>query len=92
MKASELLKLLDDYLKFNEDCDMRLYCEQVVYDDCYNDCCHEVITDIRSVNDWPLPGESIVFGNTENPGKYLVMFYDSNDEAKKRLSGSFSRR
>jgi hypothetical protein len=88
MKASKLLRLLDDYLKFHEDCDLRLYCESVVYDDCYDEHSHEVITDIRMVNDWPLPGESIITSNAEAPGKYLVIFYDSNEETKKRLSKS----
>lgn len=92
MKASELLRHLDDYLRFNEDCDLRLYCESVVYDDCYDEHTHEVITDIRMVNDWPLPGESIITGNAEAPGKYLVVFYDSNEETKKRYaSGLLSR-
>lgn len=92
MKASELLKHLDDYLKFNEDCDLRLYCESVVYDDCYDEHSHEVITDIRAVNDWPLPGDSIITGNAEAPGKYLVIFYDSNEETKKRYASGLLRR
>ena len=36
MKASELLHHLDDYLRLNEDCELRLYCESIVYDDCYD--------------------------------------------------------
>ena len=82
MKASELLKHLDDYLRLNEDCELRVYCESIIYDDCYDEHAHEVITDIRSVNDWPLPGDSIITGNAEKPGKYLVIFYDSNEEKK----------
>ncbi len=92
MKASELKNHLIQFLVENEDCDVRLYCESVVYDDCYDEHTHEVISDIRMVNDWPLPGESIITGNAEAPGKYLVIFYDSNEETKKRYdSGLLSR-
>ena len=51
-----------------------------------------MISDIRAVNDWPLPGESIITGNAENPGKYLVIFYDSNEETKKRYASGLLRR
>lgn len=92
MKASELKNHLADFLVENDDCDVRLYCESVIYDDCYDEHVHEVISDIRMVNDWPLPGESIITGNAEAPGKYLVIFYDSNEETKKRYaSGLLSR-
>lgn len=86
MRASELRNHLADYLVENDDCEVKLYCESVVYDDSYDESCHEVITDIRAMNDWPLPGESIIFGDSENPGKYLVIFYDSNEEQKARLA------
>lgn len=89
MKASELKGHLADFLVENEDCEVKLYCESVVYDDSYDESCHEVITDIRVMNDWPLPGESIIFGDSEHPGKYLVIFYDSNDDQKARLAKRF---
>ena len=83
MKASELRDHLDGYLRTHEDCEIKLFCESVVYDDVFDEHSAEVITDIRSVNDWPLPGESIVIGDAEQPGKYLVIFYDSSDENKR---------
>lgn len=86
MKASELLRHLDNYLRVNEDCEVKLFCESVVYDDVFDEHSAEVITDIRSVNDWPLPGESIVISGAEQPGKYLVVFYDSSDENKRSSS------
>jgi hypothetical protein len=82
MKASELLSHLDGYLRTNEDCEVKLFCESVVYDDIFDENQCEVISDIRSVNDWPLPGESIVIAGAEQPAKYLVIFYDSSDENK----------
>ena len=83
MKASELKNHLSDFLVENDDCEVKLFCESVVYDDVFDEHSAEVITDIRSVNDWPLPGESIVVGDAEQPGKYLVIFYDSSDENKR---------
>jgi hypothetical protein len=83
MKASELRSHLDGYLRTNEDCEVKLYCEAVVYDDIFDEHQCEVISDIRQVNDWPLPGQSIVIGDAEQPGKYLVIFYDTSDENKR---------
>jgi hypothetical protein len=83
MKASELRNHLDCYLRTNEDCEVKLYCETVVYDDIFDEHQCEVISDIRQVNDWPLPGQSIVIGDAEQPGKYLVIFYDASDENKR---------
>jgi hypothetical protein len=83
MKASELRSHLDGYLRTNEDCEVKLYCEAVVYDDIFDEHQCEVISDIRQVNDWPLPGQSIVIGDAEQPGKYLVIFYDASDENKR---------
>lgn len=79
MKASDLALHLRTYLASHEDCEVKLFCEQVVFDDCFdvNHC--ENITDVRVVNDWPLPGESLIVGDAESPGKYLVLFYNSSD-------------
>lgn len=93
MKVSELLRCLDDYLRLYDDAEVRLYCESFIYDEgFYADDGHEVISDIRVVNDWPLPGESLIVGNSEQPGKYLVIFYDSNDNTKKRLTSGLTSR
>jgi hypothetical protein len=79
MKASELLKHIDDFLKFNEDCEIKLFSEDTVFQDVFDEKQCEEITDIRAVNDWPLPGESIILGNAEQPGRYLVFFYSSSN-------------
>lgn len=84
MKVSELSLHLRDYLQQHPDCDVKLYCESVVYDDVFDSSSCEVITDIRVVNDWPLPGESLIIGNSEEPGKYLVIFYDSDRPSPNR--------
>ena len=79
MKASELALHLRTYLASHEDCEVKLFCEQVVFDDVFDVNSCEVITDVRVVNDWLLPGESLIVGDAENPGKYLVLFYNSKD-------------
>lgn len=87
MKASELRNYLSAFLIEHDDCEVKLFCESVVYDDVFDEHSCEVITDVRKVNDWPLPGESIIIGDAEQPGKYLVIFYDSSDEKKRSFAG-----
>lgn len=83
MKASELKNYLAYFLTEYEDCEVKLFCESVAYDDVFDDGACEVITDLRVVNDWPLPGESLVGGNAEECGKQLIIFYDSSKEQKR---------
>jgi hypothetical protein len=82
MKVSELKNYLAEFLVQNEDCEVKLFCESVVYDDVFDQGACEVITDLRAVSDWPLPGESLVTDG-ENPGKLLVMFYDNPDSPRR---------
>lgn len=79
MKASDLLVRLRAYLAEHEDCDVKLYSEQSAFEEAFDFKHSEVVTDVRVVNDWPLPGESLIVGDTENPGKYLVLFYNSEN-------------
>ena len=83
MKASDLALHLRTFLASNEDCEVKLFCEQVCFDDVFDaDSCEE-ITDIRLLDDWPLPGESLIVGNSENPGKFLVLFYNAQQNVKR---------
>lgn len=38
----------------------------------------EIISDIRTMHDWPLPGESILFVENEKPAK-VIIFYRNDD-------------
>ena len=38
----------------------------------------EIISDIRTMHDWPLPGESILFAENEKPAK-VIIFYRNDD-------------
>jgi hypothetical protein len=75
MKVSELSQHLRSFLQQNPDCEVKLFCESMAYEDVFDFAHCETISDIRVVNDWPLPGESLIVGNAEEPGKYLIMFY-----------------
>lgn len=80
MKASDLALHLRTFLASHEDCEVKLFCEEAVFEDCFDPSHYETVTDIRLVNDWPLPGESLIVGDSENPGKYLVLFYQANHD------------
>lgn len=49
--------------------------EQGCYDEGYDQKCLEAITDIRIVEEWPLPGDSLVVPTEDKPQR-LVFFYD----------------
>ena len=38
----------------------------------------EIISDIRTMHDWPLPGESVLFVENEKPAK-VIIFYRNDD-------------
>jgi hypothetical protein len=46
-------------------------------DEGYDEKCTEGISDIRLVEDWPLPGKSLVTYEGNKPQK-LVLFYDNH--------------
>ena len=46
-------------------------------DEGYDEKCTEGISDIRLVDDWPLPGTSLVNYEGQKPQK-LVIFYDNH--------------
>lgn len=49
--------------------------EQGCYDEGYDEKVLETITDIRIVNEWPLPGDSLIVPSEDKPQR-LVFFYD----------------
>ena len=50
--------------------------EQGCYDEEYDSNWLEAITDIRLVEEWPLPGDSLIVPAEDKP-KRLVFFYDA---------------
>ena len=81
MKLSELQELLNKALaETGPDAEV-LLCyegyEEGAMDEGYDEKCTEGISDIRLVNDWPLPGKSLITYEGKVPQK-VVIFYDNH--------------
>ena len=78
MKLSELIELLNKALaESGPDTPVLLCFEEGAMDEGYNESCTEGISDIRLIEDWPLPGKSLVTYEGQKPQK-LVLFYDNH--------------
>jgi len=53
--------------------------EEGAMDEGYDEKCTEGISDVRLIDDWPLPGKSLVTYEGEKPQK-LVLFYDNHSK------------
>jgi hypothetical protein len=53
--------------------------EEGAMDEGYDEKCTEGISDVRLIDDWPLPGKSLVTYEGEKPKK-LVLFYDNHSK------------
>jgi len=78
MKLSQLIELLNKALaESGPDTPVLLCYEEGTMDEGYDEKCTEGISDIRLVEDWPLPGKSLVTYEGNKPQK-LVLFYDNH--------------
>jgi hypothetical protein len=78
MKLSELIELLNKALaESGPDTPVLLCFEEGAMDEGYDESCTEGISDIRLIDDWPLPGKSLVTYEGQKPQK-LVLFYDNH--------------
>jgi hypothetical protein len=78
MKLSQLIELLNKALaESGPDTPVLLCFEEGAMDEGYDEKCTEGISDIRLVEDWPLPGKSLVTYEGNKPQK-LVLFYDNH--------------
>lgn len=78
MILSELSQLLNKAeAKYGPDLPILLCFEEAAIEEGYSEDDTEGISDVRVVNDWPLPGESLVTYEGERPKK-LVIFYDNH--------------
>ena len=76
MRVSELNKAAELFLLENGDADVRLLYEEAVFEDGFEPEIMEVVTDIRKVDDWPLPGRSLLFPNEGSEmGCFFVLMY-----------------
>jgi hypothetical protein len=78
MKLNSLIKLLNKALaESGPDTEVLLCFEEGAMEEGYDEKCTEGISDIRLVDDWPLPGKSLVTYEGQKPQK-LVIFYDNH--------------
>jgi hypothetical protein len=70
--------LIDKALeKAGPEAEVLLCYEKAALDEGYDKASTEGVSDIRVVDDWPLPGESLVTDEVERP-KQVVIFYDNH--------------
>lgn len=78
MILSELRTILDKAAaEYGPDLPILLCFEEVAIDEGYEEASTEGISDIRVLDDWPLPGTSLITHEGEKPRK-LVIFYDNH--------------
>jgi hypothetical protein len=78
MKLSQLIEFLNKaQAQAGPDAEVLLCYEEGAMDEGYDEKATEGISDIRLVNDWPLPGKSLVTYEGQVPQK-LVIFYDNH--------------
>lgn len=78
MNVSELREILAKAeAQHGPDMPILLCFEEAAIDDGYDESSTEGISDVRIVEDWPLPGTSLTTYEGEKPKK-LVIFYDNH--------------
>lgn len=78
MKISQLIDCLNKaQASSGPDTEVLLCFEEGAMEEGYDEKCTEGISDIRLVDDWPLPGSSLVTYEGQKPQK-LVIFYDNH--------------
>jgi hypothetical protein len=74
MKVSQLKFACEEFLLEHPDTEVKLLWEEGVFTENYNPNCLEEPTDVRVINDWPLPGDSLIV-KSEMPSKMFVIMY-----------------
>ena len=78
MKLFEVQQLLNKALaETGPDAEVLLCFEESAMEEGYDEKHTEGISDVRLVEDWPLPGKSLVAYEGEKPKK-VVIFYDNH--------------
>lgn len=78
MTVSELRELLAKAeIQYGPDMPILLCFEEAALEDGYDQASTEGISDVRIVDDWPLPGTSLTTYEGEKPKK-LIIFYDNH--------------
>ena len=89
MKLSELYRIITIAMNSYaaQDAEVLLHYEQSAMEDGFSRDSSEGISDVRLINDWPLPGKSLVTDEGPLPQK-LVIFYDNHFKLDSSLDSS----
>ena len=89
MKLSELHRIITIAMRSHaaQDAEVLLHYEQSAMEDGFSRDSSEGISDVRLINDWPLPGKSLVTDEGPLPQK-LVIFYDNHFKLDSSLDSS----
>jgi len=71
-------------IEAGDEAEVFLCFEETALEEGYDENCTEAISDVRLLEDWPLPGKSLCFSEGEKAQK-VVIFYDNHyklDSAK----------
>lgn len=79
MKLSELHRITTIAMQSHaaQDAEVLLHYEQSAMEDGFSRASSEGISDIRLIDDWPLPGKSLVIDEGPLPQKFVI-FYDNH--------------
>ena len=89
MKLSELHRIITIAMRSHaaQDAEVLLHYEQSAMEDGFSRDSSEGISDVRLIDDWPLPGKSLVTDEGWLPQK-LVIFYDNHFKLDSSLDSS----
>jgi hypothetical protein len=64
-------------IEAGDEAEVFLCFEESALEEGYDENCTEAISDVRLLDDWPLPGKSLCFSEGEKAQK-VVIFYDNH--------------
>lgn len=77
MNLSEFTKICNQALELHGDIPVLLCYEESTMEEGYKETETKGISDVRLVEDWPLPGSSLVVEEAEKPKRFII-FYDNH--------------
>jgi hypothetical protein len=89
MTLSDLHRILTIAMRSHaaQDAEVLLHYEQSAMEDGFSRVSSEGISDVRLIDDWPLPGKSLMADEGPLPQK-LVIFYDNHFKLDSSLDSS----
>jgi hypothetical protein len=82
MKVSQLKAAAEEFIILHGDADVKILWEEGVITEGFNAGSMEDPTDVRIINDWPLPGDSLIVRNEESNIHFVIMYGEVGIESK----------